>query len=345
MAGKVLAYDSIEGIQSHYLSRGLPGLNDLERDRHIAGYDRKERLQEFCILGRWIADTCGNFGKIISDSRDERVPADVIHDCPRVMTKDDACRRTGRVAWSGVSSHIPHPGMICEKCERSWHLENAHDALELNGHTKIDCSPFVGMELSLFEKSLVSNVRYTKLFGDFLRSDRFIDLSPLSDQFKDIPKNEHGWVDRKTLGAGYRFHEGDYVLATYFYWRHPACHQRAMNDEAELDVREALLKAGFIGFHLEPIKNEYWGDYPKFAVSPWYAVTTDEAGKLIIGWRKRVLNIEWGKSEALRTVDGYELFEEENVTKGKDHIHAWGWEKATEYLSKLRTAAINKEGP
>ena len=32
---------------------------------------------------------------------------------------------------------------------------------------------------------------------------------------------------------------------------------------------------------------------------------------------------------------GTEIFNNEDVTKGSNFIHAWGWEKCTEYLTEL----------
>jgi len=337
-------YDSKTGILG-YLADGLAGLNELERARHQAGYKRQERLQEFCILGRWMTDSCGNFGKIIGDKRmSYLIPAEILSDCPRVATREEISKQVERIAWDGASSHIPHPGMICELCQEAWTLENAHDAVQFNDHVTINCEPFVGIELELFERSLISNVRDTKLFGEFLRNDRFIDKTPMKGT-TDVPKNRNGWVERSSLPKNYRFHEGDEINATYFYWRHPRCHQLAVDEEARQEMQSTILKAGFVGFSLTPIKNGYWGD-PNFAVSPWFIVESQEMGKFTIGWRKRVINIDWSESEQLKSVDTLKLFEKENVTKETTLIHAWGYEKAVEYLTALRIAAISpQEGP
>lgn len=65
---------------------------------------------------------------------------------------------------------------------------------------------------------------------------------------------------------------------------------------------------------------------------PWFIVTTNK-GHIKIGWRKRVLHIEWTDSVIQDQAD--DLFPEEDVTKYEKIIHAWGLEKAKEYIAKL----------
>lgn len=56
-----------------------------------------------------------------------------------------------------------------------------------------------------------------------------------------------------------------------------------------------------------------------------------------MGWRKHVISIEW--QENYKPFDMNELFGTEDVTKweedGKRGIHAWGKDKAYEYLKKV----------
>lgn len=69
---------------------------------------------------------------------------------------------------------------------------------------------------------------------------------------------------------------------------------------------------------------------------PWFLFHTID-GDIKMGWRKRVISIEW--QENYKYFDMNELFATENVTKweenGKHGIHAWGDEKAYEYLKKV----------
>ena len=74
---------------------------------------------------------------------------------------------------------------------------------------------------------------------------------------------------------------------------------------------------------------------------PWFLFHTID-GDIIMGWRKRVISIEWQKN--YKPFDMEELFGTEDVTKweedGKRGIHAWGKDKAYEYLKKV-LATVN----
>lgn len=72
--------------------------------------------------------------------------------------------------------------------------------------------------------------------------------------------------------------------------------------------------------------------YDSTLLNPWFIVTTPK-GTIQIGWRKRVIVINWEASDI--TTYAEDLFSEENVTKCDFLIHAWGYDKAKEYLQKL----------
>ena len=76
---------------------------------------------------------------------------------------------------------------------------------------------------------------------------------------------------------------------------------------------------------------------------PWFLFHTID-GDIIMGWRKRVISIEW--QENYKDFDMRELFKDEEVTKwnhdGKRGIHAWGKDKAYEYVEKV-LKAVNPE--
>lgn len=105
------------------------------------------------------------------------------------------------------------------------------------------------------------------------------------------------------------------------------------------EVREKVKKeredilAVFSGrqIFVEDTKNEYFIEpYAKYY--PWLIVTTHK-GRIKIGWRKRVLNICWDDSTIKEGAK--ELFPDEGVTKFDKTIHAWGYDKAKEYIDLL----------
>jgi hypothetical protein len=71
---------------------------------------------------------------------------------------------------------------------------------------------------------------------------------------------------------------------------------------------------------------------------PWYRVESPQLGRLLIGWRKSVINLSWDDSAPLTRVDGTKLFAAEGVTTGTKHVHAWGPDKLAEYLQTLHRA-------
>lgn len=90
-------------------------------------------------------------------------------------------------------------------------------------------------------------------------------------------------------------------------------------------------KAGFDAIHVEVIDSEYCKESCCYKL-PWIIVTTNK-GRIKLGWRKSVMNLDWSESDI--TADGQELFKGEGTTTGKDYIHCWGEDKAVEYLRKL----------
>jgi hypothetical protein len=92
----------------------------------------------------------------------------------------------------------------------------------------------------------------------------------------------------------------------------------------------AFVSAGFKKSFMTEIENQYCNCE---ICAPWYDVDT-EIGTIRIGWRKRVINIDW--SRVVNSDGILSLFKKEDTTKDKNMIHAWGIEKATEYLGVIR---------
>ncbi len=78
------------------------------------------------------------------------------------------------------------------------------------------------------------------------------------------------------------------------------------------------------------LTNKYWPDsyLKERAASPWWLVRS-RIGLIEIGWRKRVISIDWRDC----VVRG--IVTEDDVTKDETHVHAWDEFKAIEYLRKL----------
>jgi hypothetical protein len=76
------------------------------------------------------------------------------------------------------------------------------------------------------------------------------------------------------------------------------------------------------------IPNEYWSGIRMCAENPWWLVQTN-IGMIKIGWRKRVIEIDWSTT-LLRSI-----VTEDDVTKESTMVHAWTKEKAISYLTNL----------
>lgn len=94
-------------------------------------------------------------------------------------------------------------------------------------------------------------------------------------------------------------------------------------------------RAGLLGLFTAPIfVEEIPNGYCKqwcCAHLPWFRVTTKK-GIIELGWRKRVIQIEWHKDVA---GNAKELFPAEEVTKGENYIHAWSLEDAQRYINLI----------
>lgn len=98
-------------------------------------------------------------------------------------------------------------------------------------------------------------------------------------------------------------------------------------------VSAIFLLAGLPTTDLHKLANCYWPDAPDYdeirRANPWWLVITP-AGPIKIGWRKRVISIEWGGTPIRKVITA------DDVTKGDDHVHAYGYAKAVEHLTAFR---------
>lgn len=90
-------------------------------------------------------------------------------------------------------------------------------------------------------------------------------------------------------------------------------------------VEAMFLLAGIPVVEMESMPNQYYTGY----ADPWWTVTTPK-GKIIIGWRKRVLSISWTDTNCAVRVT------KDSVTIDDHMVHAWSYAKAVEYLTELR---------
>lgn len=95
-----------------------------------------------------------------------------------------------------------------------------------------------------------------------------------------------------------------------------------------------LLLADIEPVAVHELANKYW---PDSEVSdqlrrdtPWWLVLT-KSGPVVVGWRKRVISINWSDTSVRAKMTG-----DDQTTSEPEYCHAWGYAKAVEYLQTLR---------
>lgn len=116
-------------------------------------------------------------------------------------------------------------------------------------------------------------------------------------------------------------------------------------DKQRLEEKAAVERKQLLGLFVgspifvEEIKNRYWKD-EKYA-PPWYRVTTI-IGHFVVGWRKRVIEIDW--TETTNELSGMKIFPNEDTTRSGPvnetrYIHAWSVEDAQRYVTRVMETA------
>jgi len=105
--------------------------------------------------------------------------------------------------------------------------------------------------------------------------------------------------------------------------------------ERSKSERQQLLGLFSDSIFVEDIPNGYCSDWCCRHL-PWFRVTTP-VGHFRIGWRKRVIHIEW--TDTVVDVEAKDLFPDEDVTRYDCIIHAWSLEDAKRYISTIMDSA------
>jgi hypothetical protein len=102
----------------------------------------------------------------------------------------------------------------------------------------------------------------------------------------------------------------------------------------EAEMRALFVLAGIAVENHWQLANGYWPEaYADLrAQSPWWLVQT-RFGNIRLGWRKRVISIEWDATKIRGVVT------KDDVTKDETMVHAWSYHKAVEYLGNFRRIA------
>lgn len=295
----------------------LQDFHDLVSARRDAGHNRRERLEWFILLGRFVLDRSGNVGKV----NGEYVPADAHPNFPRVMNEQEFDRfrqdqgTGGRHFNYGAGNVLPPHHVTCPGCGQRWAIETCHQMKRHSRDKNIELDPFIGQTLGDVKRAL--RARTDALY--LIQSDFAI-------QHKDekIFLGEH-----EGINDGYVICAGDIASANVWIYEHPVCHYRRLEAELREQFAKVFADAGFDDVVLDPTENGYDSDNHS---SPWFNAYTPW-GPIRVGWRSQVIHISWPD---LRAPNVMPLFEGEIATKGPTLIHAWSYQKATDYLLRIR---------
>lgn len=101
-----------------------------------------------------------------------------------------------------------------------------------------------------------------------------------------------------------------------------------------------FLLAGIRVDGYDELPNNYWPRVPAYLqareASPWWLAHT-ELGTIKIGWRKRVISIEWDRTEYRCIVT------EDDVTKSEAMVHAYSYADAVKYLATWKSYATRQQ--
>lgn len=370
MIVSVLWFDKKDSIADE-IAISLQAFNTLLLERRRAGYERHERLEQFCVLGTYMLDSCGNCGVIDRGF----IPREKLHNLPPVVTYEELWQhieaydrkmhpdvltneemRDKDFDWSknkrpfpttvtySINSPVPPHDKICPICGKGWTIKNPWDSFSDATFESIDVRAdehrvWIGKTIAQLKQWLKertdSECYITTNINSFLRNDRYIDLTPKPD-YPTLKANEHGWVDKGVIvdPDNYVIQEGDEISYTKRTYMHKGCNKLFREKKTHDEFLEVIRKAGVEIAILHPVANQYC---PCELCSSWFVVetphtpTSDGLKGLTIGWRKRVINIQLDHP----AINFSKLFPDEDVTKGDNFIHAWGYKKAEEYLRKI----------
>ena len=336
-------YDTKEGIVKKV--KTLDDFNELRYERHQA-FKRGETLNDLYVLGgNYRFDSCGNCLRAEVSIKElfPKIP-DVLdyHEFNDFM-KIHADPEKGGCMYN-YEPRIPSSTVLCPICKKNWTLENMYDVVMREDHSlyvkNSQLTDFIGKTLLDVKRyyAAKTDADYYIGFEPFMYAEHFKDNTPkypgsIDEWEKEQVKNSDGRVGTKDgITDDYIIRKGDDIsgfVVRYFY--HSGCNKVDLEAKTGLFFKEIFTSVGFKQIEMQSIPNEYssseWD-------GPWFKITT-EIGMIKIGWRKRVMNIDW---IAIRcgTDNFLHLFASEDVTKGENYIHAWSKEKAIEYLTAIK---------
>lgn len=329
-------YDSEEGIPR--LLKYYPHFHAVLAERRAAR-SRGETLNEFVVLGAFVLDRCGQLGKLdwgtIKLLRAASVPP-----CMSMGAFNSHLTPDHYPSVTLSPVYLPPVNVTCPVCGKYYGTDDCHDVAVWEEDTDIPLADFVGRQLWEVRYSLANkhDANYSIHPSLVIRNDRFIDTRP-KPYFGDgkSPINPNGWIGKEHgIDDWYVIQPGDETSCRRTTYFHHECFRSWMTEKSREEFKTIFRSVGIVpeGI-LQAVPNEYGSFEYRGA---WFVADTPY-GKLRIGWRKRVIEIvllgDW-------PINCAALFADENVTTSKQLVHAWGSEKASEYLNRIVHAMLEQ---
>jgi hypothetical protein len=148
---------------------------------------------------------------------------------------------------------------------------------------------------------------------------KFIDLEILLDINRNLTENDNNSLREHVENIAKSLNEETIRLD-------PKSKEFANKEKTDI-----ISLFGDRAIYVEEIPNGYCSEYCCKHL-PWFIITTNK-GRIKIGWRKRVIEINWDDSIIIENAEF--LFPNEDVTKFDKTIHAWELEKAKQYIDLI----------
>lgn len=325
-------YDTKEGVRGYLGS--INTFLQLCALRQQAVKVRGEVLNTLYVFGgRFVLD---QFGQVLNSYNPSTKVPDVltIDEYKTYLEGQEWCKNVGGISYA-YETVLPNEHVVCPHCKSGWTIDTMHDLFA--NDVQIDDIPlkgFVGKTIrDVFTAfSVFTDAMYIQKFVEFLYNDKYVDMSPAfpDEPESNYPKNQGGLFKPEGDLYDYVVTEGDRACFTKREVFHVKCMREHVTLKCWYNVAKSLQEAGITGYKVEQITNEYDSSYPFYP--SWFIVKNDSIS-LKIGERKKVVHVEVLTETGLNLE---ELFEKEDVTKSKNCIHAWGYDKVTEYLKTIQ---------
>ena len=281
-------------------------------------------LTSFVILGRYCTDEFGQLSEIYVDCKDYN-PDNVL----KVIALQDFYQYI-RIIHPGddyptdvvrrLGKSFPTDGHTCPHCNSKWTARNGNKGIEIRKNQIIDGTPFIGKTIEQLADHIKTEEKFYSRLKEFVKNDKY------QEEFDKV------WIladDGHVIESGDSFS----VENTYFY--HSECLIEEKASTWYNVFRQELFIAGF-----NCIKHEYiTSDYDN--TNKWSKFTIELDNKIIeiiIGWRKRVIEITYYREFG-------NLFPDIAETNGTGYFHCYDGDLSTrlsEMYNKMKAHYENR---